>query len=1093
MSKYFLFIICLVCFSYSVEYNIETYTDSKGQNVIKFDESKVRQNTNVIQECFDNLSDGDKVIFPAGEYHTSTLEIGNKNNIEVILEQNAKIIGSSNKDDYREFTLFSNNFKDRKLFIYVHHCNNFRLTGEGIIDGNFVERIRKYEEHEVNSDKWSYKGSGAKSLESHEWLVDYPSMVQRLLFVFECNDVLIDGVTLQNPTRWNLHLQSCNGVVVKHTTINDKALAVWCDGIDISSCNNVLVDSCFIRSGDDAIAIKNVYYGNDYNVSHPSKNIRIKNSTLESCVNGVKIGNEIFSPITDVVVENCIINSPQNTASNAPWAGIAITSVAGAKVENITFRNIDIKNARAPFYIRLGKPNGYKGYLTNHERVLRNILIENVTANITEDNYSIASSVCGYADVDNNDTGYIENVTLKNLDFIVAGGKYSNTLDEVPEDAGAYADANCIGGDYKSQFYYLPAYGFFCRYVKGLTFDEVKVKGKNSSNNRKPIYTRNVYDLEVKPLNFNRIPIKQTNLKPYMLSENEVTELDFYSHPYEGIRKDDYTCNSQLPAKYLRNGYWAYYCNQKSLAENLDTVYTYTKRMHNKEIVYENISCYNNRNGYRVPTIEEWTNAYCGTPVTNVTYKEPTDFDLTPVVNDFGERYEYALYNLFGNALEIAYDPTGNIGNYDNFLCLDAKKTSSTPKVSEVYWAKFEDDPTRKITGIRLARTIPEEIDFNLNSVIYSGYHPPHGWKVDRHPRFFKDIDGDGYDDIIGFGNTTVMVSTSKGDGTYNSAVGSPNIFCYNKNWTKDNLRVLADITGNGMLDIVGFHNNHVKTSTNIGSGKFETSEKTALDYFTQGQGWDSNKDVLFVEDVNGDDKADIIGCGVNKTEVAFSNGDGTFSAPKVACNQFGSNWSKIYHKRTMADIDGDGIKDIVGFASSAVIVAIADANGNFNVNYNYLRQFSQAQGWDINKHIRVLADINDDDCADIVGFKDRGVEVAISNGDGTFTYKGNVLSGFGTNSGWDKNFYPRHLIDLNGDNCDDIIGFGHTGVYVAFSNGDGTFSLMENTGFVMNGYGYGNSWDYREHLRGFADVNGDKKPDIIGIHTNGIYTSVLE
>ncbi len=33
-------------------------------------------------------------------------------------------------------------------------------------------------------------------------------------------------------------------------------------------------------------------------------------------------------------------------------------------------------------------------------------------------------------------------------------------------------------------------------------------------------------------------------------------------------------------------------------------------------------------------------------------------------------------------------------------------------------------------------------------------------WRVDRHPRFLADVDGDGKDDIVGFGEYGVWVST---------------------------------------------------------------------------------------------------------------------------------------------------------------------------------------------------------------------------------------------------------------------------------------------------------------------------------------------
>ena len=41
------------------------------------------------------------------------------------------------------------------------------------------------------------------------------------------------------------------------------------------------------------------------------------------------------------------------------------------------------------------------------------------------------------------------------------------------------------------------------------------------------------------------------------------------------------------------------------------------------------------------------------------------------------------------------------------------------------------------------------------------------GWRVDKHPRFLADITGDGRADIVGFGNDGVYVALSNGDGTF--------------------------------------------------------------------------------------------------------------------------------------------------------------------------------------------------------------------------------------------------------------------------------------------------------------------------------------
>jgi hypothetical protein len=83
------------------------------------------------------------------------------------------------------------------------------------------------------------------------------------------------------------------------------------------------------------------------------------------------------------------------------------------------------------------------------------------------------------------------------------------------------------------------------------------------------------------------------------------------------------------------------------------------------------------------------------------------------------------------------------------------------------------------------------------------------GWRVERHPRFLADTTGDGRADIVGFGNAGVYVSRAQPDGSYGPVVRVVDNFGYNAGgWRVDrHPRFLADITGDGRADIVGFGN----------------------------------------------------------------------------------------------------------------------------------------------------------------------------------------------------------------------------------------------------------------------------------------------
>ncbi|MTJ46694.1 VCBS repeat-containing protein [Dolichospermum sp. UHCC 0259] len=79
-------------------------------------------------------------------------------------------------------------------------------------------------------------------------------------------------------------------------------------------------------------------------------------------------------------------------------------------------------------------------------------------------------------------------------------------------------------------------------------------------------------------------------------------------------------------------------------------------------------------------------------------------------------------------------------------------------------------------------------------------------------------------------------------------------------------------------------------------------------------------------------------------------------------------------------------------------------------------------------------------------------------------------------NGGWTtSDDYPRMLADVNGDGKADIVGFGGSSVLVSLSNGNGTFqnaisSSPGGAGFTKNNGGWTNNNDYPRML---ADVNG--------------------
>ncbi len=99
------------------------------------------------------------------------------------------------------------------------------------------------------------------------------------------------------------------------------------------------------------------------------------------------------------------------------------------------------------------------------------------------------------------------------------------------------------------------------------------------------------------------------------------------------------------------------------------------------------------------------------------------------------------------------------------------------------------------------------------------------GWQVDKHPRFVVDLNGNGFPDIVGFGDLGVWTALGNGDGSFQNARFALENFGVDQGWQVDrHPRFAVDLAGNGYADIVGFGDAGVWTAMNDGSGAFPAS-----------------------------------------------------------------------------------------------------------------------------------------------------------------------------------------------------------------------------------------------------------------------------
>jgi Ca2+-binding RTX toxin-like protein len=259
---------------------------------------------------------------------------------------------------------------------------------------------------------------------------------------------------------------------------------------------------------------------------------------------------------------------------------------------------------------------------------------------------------------------------------------------------------------------------------------------------------------------------------------------------------------------------------------------------------------------------------------------------------------------------------------------------------------------------------------------------------------------------------------------------------------------------------------------------------------FGRSDGWGTPGYLRALSDVNGDGRADIVAFGQGGSLVALGQSNGTFAAAQYGTNEFGSDqgWGFDIYQRSLADVNGDGRADIVAFGSLGTLVALGQSAGTFESAIWASSEFGNDNGWGLASFDRRVADVNEDGMADVIGFGQGGVMVALGTGNGTFTTATLATEQFSLDSGWNAEQHLRLVQDIDRDGRADIIGFGEAATYVALGQADGTFA----TAYVATGqFTTNGGWANDTFERQIADVNGDGLADIVGFGENGTEVSL--
>jgi parallel beta-helix repeat protein len=388
-----------------------------------------------------NHAGGGVVYFPAGTYASYSIHL--QSNVFLYLGQNATILaaGPANGRGYDPAEPGAGNpYQDfghshwHNSLIWGENLTNIVIGGPGTIDG--------------------------KGLIAGGSLESAPLQGNKILALKLCRNVVIRDITMVNGGHFCILPTAVDNFRIDNVVIDTNR-----DGIDIDCCKNVRISNCTVNSpNDDGIVLKSSYALNEV---RDTENVTIDNCLvsgydLGTLVDGtfktgaygrtgrIKCGTESNGGFKNIAISNVIFEYCR---------GLALETVDGGQLQDITISNITMRNVQMPIFMRLGaRMRGPAGIPIG---TLSRVSISNVIAHNADPRYpSCIAGIPGHN---------IEDIRISNMRHHMVGGLTpGDAVADPPELVDGYPEPTMFGT--------LPAFGFFIRHADRLTLDNVEVR-----------------------------------------------------------------------------------------------------------------------------------------------------------------------------------------------------------------------------------------------------------------------------------------------------------------------------------------------------------------------------------------------------------------------------------------------------------------------------------------------------------------------------------------------------------------------------------------------------------------------------------------
>ena len=286
---------------------------------------------NAISDC--SAKGGGVVLIPKGIWLTGPLVL--QSHVNLHLQANALLLSTPDRTQY---TLVKGSYEGLTQLrnqspISATGATDIAITGQGIIDGN-GQSWRMVQKDMTGSKEWGrlLASGGMLNASGNTW---YPSasslqgantenpgfilpgrdsnfyksvkdfMRPNMLVLTRCKRILLKDVTIQNSPNWNIHLLESTDITADNITVRNPVNGQNSDGMDLESCQRVIVQNSRFDVGDDGICIKSGRDKEGRAKGIPTREVVISNCVVFHAHGGVVIGSEMSGGVSDIYVNDC--------------------------------------------------------------------------------------------------------------------------------------------------------------------------------------------------------------------------------------------------------------------------------------------------------------------------------------------------------------------------------------------------------------------------------------------------------------------------------------------------------------------------------------------------------------------------------------------------------------------------------------------------------------------------------------------------------------------------------------------------------------------------------------------------------------------